>query len=105
MVELPVMKNRCRKGIWRCTLGKKRTMRGEFWPLPHVSLVKSENQNLNRNNNSITECKAQGIKALGLVCHVSNEQQRKNLIQQTVQKYGKIDVIVSNAAANPSAEN
>ncbi|KAK9091980.1 hypothetical protein Syun_026891 [Stephania yunnanensis] len=43
-----------------------------------------------------------GIEVLGLVCHVLNAEQRKNLIEKTVEKYGKIDVVVSNAAANPS---
>lgn len=51
---------------------------------------------------AVEKLKARGIQVLGLVCHVSNAQQRKNLIDMTVQKYGKIDVIVSNAAANPS---
>ncbi|XP_071698553.1 tropinone reductase-like 3 isoform X2 [Rutidosis leptorrhynchoides] len=53
---------------------------------------------------AVEKLKAQGIDVLGLVCHVSNQQQRRNLIQQTVQKYGKIDVVVSNAAANPSVD-
>ncbi|XP_055801584.1 tropinone reductase-like 3 isoform X3 [Solanum dulcamara] len=45
-----------------------------------------------------------GIDVLGLVCHVSNAQQRKNLIDKTIQKYGKLDVVVSNAAVNPSVD-
>ncbi|KAI3711176.1 hypothetical protein L2E82_41063 [Cichorium intybus] len=53
---------------------------------------------------AVKRLQTQGIEALGLVCHVSNSQQRKNLIEQTLQKYGKIDVIVSNAAANPSVD-
>ncbi|RDX62162.1 hypothetical protein CR513_59537, partial [Mucuna pruriens] len=48
--------------------------------------------------------RSKGIEALGIVCHVSNAQQRKNLIDKTLQKYGKIDVVVSNAAANPSVD-
>ncbi|MED6195241.1 hypothetical protein PIB30_036029 [Stylosanthes scabra] len=48
--------------------------------------------------------RAKGIEVLALVCHVSNAQQRKDLIHKTVQMYGKIDVIVSNAAANPSID-
>ncbi|KAL9998303.1 putative short-chain dehydrogenase/reductase SDR, NAD(P)-binding domain superfamily [Helianthus debilis subsp. tardiflorus] len=51
---------------------------------------------------AVGKLKAQGIEALGSVCHVSNAQQRKNLIEHTVQKYGKIDVVVLNAAVNPS---
>ncbi|KAK9084745.1 hypothetical protein Sjap_025156 [Stephania japonica] len=43
-----------------------------------------------------------GIEVLGLVCHVSNAEQRKNLIVKTVEKYGRVDVLVSNAAVNPS---
>ncbi|XP_062088252.1 tropinone reductase-like 3 isoform X1 [Humulus lupulus] len=47
--------------------------------------------------------KGQGIQVLGLVCHVSNAQQRKDLIYNSLEKFGKIDVIVSNAAVNPMA--
>ncbi|KAJ9169182.1 hypothetical protein P3X46_020643 [Hevea brasiliensis] len=54
---------------------------------------------------AVEKLKAQGIQVLGVVCHVSNAEQRKNLIEKTVEKYGKIDVVVSNAAANPSAES
>ncbi|KAI3829403.1 hypothetical protein L1987_03526 [Smallanthus sonchifolius] len=53
---------------------------------------------------AVERLKAQGIEVLGLACHVSNAQQRKNLIDQTVQKHGKIDVVVSNAAVNPSVD-
>lgn len=42
---------------------------------------------------------------LGIICHVSNAQQRKNLVEKTIQKYGKIDVVVSNAAVNPSVDS
>ncbi|KAL6200906.1 hypothetical protein ACLB2K_024621 [Fragaria x ananassa] len=42
-----------------------------------------------RKQNNVDEAfaklRAQGIEALGIVCHVSNEQQRKNLIGKTVQ--------------------
>ncbi|KAK7245924.1 hypothetical protein RIF29_40778 [Crotalaria pallida] len=48
--------------------------------------------------------RAKGIEVLAVVCHVSNAEQRKNLIDKTIQKYGKIDVVVSNAAVNPSID-
>ncbi|PIN04812.1 Reductase [Handroanthus impetiginosus] len=51
---------------------------------------------------AVEKLKAKGIEALGLVCHVSNAQQRKDLIKKTLEKYGKIDVLVCNAAANPT---
>ncbi|KAK8505190.1 hypothetical protein V6N12_066718 [Hibiscus sabdariffa] len=50
---------------------------------------------------AVEKLKAKGIQALGVVCHVSNAQQRKNLINRTVEQYGKLDVFVSNAAVNP----
>ncbi|KAK7359845.1 hypothetical protein VNO77_01810 [Canavalia gladiata] len=49
--------------------------------------------------------RAKGIEVLAVVCHVSNAQQRKNMIDKTLQKYGKIDVVVSNAAVNPSIDS
>jgi len=60
-----------------------------------------------RQNNvdeAVEKLKARGIEVLGVVCHVSNAQQRKNLIDKTILKYGKIDVVVSNAAVNPSVD-
>ncbi|XP_047341838.1 tropinone reductase-like 3 [Impatiens glandulifera] len=54
---------------------------------------------------AVENLKSKGIEAYGVVCHVSNPQQRKNLIQETIQKYGKIDVLVSNAAVNPSVDS
>ncbi|KAM7264028.1 hypothetical protein ACFE04_001711 [Oxalis oulophora] len=53
---------------------------------------------------AVEKLKAKGIDAFGVVCHVSNAEQRKNLISKTVEKYGKIDVVVSNAAANPTID-
>lgn len=54
---------------------------------------------------AVVKLKARGIEVIGVVCHVSNGQQRKNLINQTIEKFGKIDVVVSNAAANPSVDS
>ncbi|GAB2224705.1 hypothetical protein Droror1_Dr00005473 [Drosera rotundifolia] len=51
---------------------------------------------------AVEKLRRKGIEVLGVVCHVSNRQQRKNLIDETVEKYGKIDVVVSNAAVNPT---
>ncbi|XP_024046828.1 LOW QUALITY PROTEIN: short-chain dehydrogenase/reductase SDRA [Citrus clementina] len=58
---------------------------------------------------TVVKLKARGSELIGVVCHVSNGQQRKNLINQTIEmrnlKFGKIDVVVSNAAANPSVDS
>jgi dehydrogenase/reductase SDR family protein 4 len=48
--------------------------------------------------------KAKGITAVGAVCHVSDAQQRKHLIDTSVKNFGHIDILVSNAAANPSVD-
>ncbi|KAD3336693.1 hypothetical protein E3N88_32212 [Mikania micrantha] len=73
--------------------------------IPPAQLTQARDFNYLRNvDDAVKKLKAEGIEVFGLVCHVSNAQHRKNLIDQTVQKYGKIDVVVSNAAANPSVD-
>ncbi|KAF9672139.1 hypothetical protein SADUNF_Sadunf11G0009600 [Salix dunnii] len=76
----------------------------ERFGLEGASVVISSRKQKNVDE-SVEKLKAKGIKVLGVVCHVSNAQQRKNLIDTTVQKYGKIDVVVSNAAVNPSTDS
>ncbi|KAJ7278608.1 hypothetical protein O6H91_Y381700 [Diphasiastrum complanatum] len=53
---------------------------------------------------ALEKLQSSGIDALGLVCHVSDSAQRKNLIKSTVEKYGSIDILISNAAVNPSVD-
>ncbi|KAE9452729.1 hypothetical protein C3L33_15358, partial [Rhododendron williamsianum] len=85
---------------------------GNAWPTllsikSAVAMNPKKNIFLSSRNNvdeAVEKLRARGIEVLGVVCHVSNAQQRKNLIETTVQKYGKIDVIVSNAAVNPSVD-
>ncbi|CAL5078134.1 unnamed protein product [Urochloa decumbens] len=48
--------------------------------------------------------KAKGIAAVGVVCHVSDARQRRNLIDTAVENFGHIDILVSNAAANPTVD-
>lgn len=38
----------------------------------------------------------------GVVCHVGKAEDRKKLLQEAVDKYGGLDILVSNAAVNPS---
>ena len=45
--------------------------------------------------------KADGLEAVGISCHVADEAQRTNLIEQTIAKYGRIDCIINNAGTNP----
>ncbi|CAL5091599.1 unnamed protein product [Urochloa decumbens] len=48
--------------------------------------------------------KAKGIAAVGVVCHVSDARQRRNLIDTAIENFGHIDTLVSNAAANPTVD-
>lgn len=52
---------------------------------------------------AVKTLKDQGINdVLGVTCHVAKESDRKKLFDQTIQKFGGIDILVSNAAVNPS---
>ena len=42
-----------------------------------------------------------GYEATGIACHVGDAQQREELVAKTMDTYGRIDVLVNNAATNP----
>ncbi|EOA21412.1 hypothetical protein CARUB_v10001785mg [Capsella rubella] len=75
----------------------------ERFGLEGASVVVSSRKQANVDE-AVEKLKSKGIDAYGIVCHVSNAQHRRNLVEKTVQKYGKIDIVVSNAAANPSTD-
>lgn len=45
--------------------------------------------------------KKQGLEATGIACHIGEAEQRKNLIEETIATYGRLDILVNNAAINP----
>ncbi len=49
----------------------------------------------------VTEFKNENLKAVGIACHIGKEDQRKNLIEKTIEAFGRIDILVNNAAINP----
>ena len=46
--------------------------------------------------------KEEGYEATGIACHVGDEAQLKNLVEQTIATYGGVDILVNNAATNPT---
>ena len=38
----------------------------------------------------------------GMVCHVGKSDDRTRLVEKTVEKFGGIDILVSNAGTNPT---
>ena len=47
------------------------------------------------------EFQVKGFDAIGIACHIADGDQRKSLVDQTLSKFGRIDVLVNNAAINP----
>ena len=62
-------------------------------------IVSSRKQN--KVDKAVEQLKNENLDVHGLVCHVAKEADRKRLIDETIQKYGGLDILVSNAAANP----
>ena len=42
-----------------------------------------------------------GLKAVGIQCHIGDSEERKDLINKTIDQFGRIDILVNNAALNP----
>ena len=47
------------------------------------------------------ELRSQGFDALPVACHVGDKAQLQNLVDRTLEAFGRIDVLVCNAATNP----
>jgi len=48
-----------------------------------------------------TAFQADGLEAIGIQCHIGDAGERNSLISKTIEKYGRIDILVNNAAINP----
>lgn len=51
--------------------------------------------------NAVKNLKMEGIECSGCVAHVANSDDRTKLLNFTLERYGKLDILVSNAAINP----
>ncbi|KAF5842356.1 hypothetical protein DUNSADRAFT_7670 [Dunaliella salina] len=55
-------------------------------------------------DDTLAEFRSKGLQSVaGCACHVGSAEDRKRLIQNAVQAFGKIDCLVSNAAVSPAA--
>ncbi len=52
-------------------------------------------------NEVVAELQAAGHEALAIPCNVSQKSELRNLVDETKNAYGKIDILVCNAATNP----
>jgi len=49
-----------------------------------------------------TKFQAAGYEATGIACHVGDKAQLENLVTKTVELYGGVDILINNAATNPT---
>jgi methylmalonyl-CoA mutase cobalamin-binding domain/chain len=52
-------------------------------------------------DNTANQIKTEGVQIIGIACDVSNKSQVDNLISQTIQQLGRVDVLVNNAGIYP----
>jgi len=64
----------------------------------HVVVSSRKAKNVDR---TVAELEGLGYSVFGLPCHVARKDQRETLIDKTVEKFGGVDILVSNAAVNP----
>ena len=49
----------------------------------------------------VDQLKGEGLEATAIACNISSKEQIHSLVEQTEAAYGKVDVLVCNAAVNP----
>ena len=47
------------------------------------------------------QLKSEGIDVIGVPCNVGLDEDRRKLVEATVETFGGVDILVNNAAANP----
>ncbi|KAM3823281.1 dehydrogenase/reductase SDR family member 4-like [Vipera latastei] len=64
----------------------------------HVLVSSRKQANVDR---TVAELQAENLSVSGLVCHVGKAEDRQRLVDTAIERYGGIDILVSNAAVNP----
>lgn len=52
-------------------------------------------------DSAVAEAKAGGFNIIGIECNTGDIQSIKNVVDQTITQFDKVDILVNNAAANP----
>lgn len=55
----------------------------------------------NNLDSAVAEAKLLGLNIVGIECNTGNPSSIKNVVDQTIDQFKKIDILVNNAAANP----
>ncbi|MEE6504582.1 hypothetical protein FKM82_005253 [Ascaphus truei] len=64
-----------------------------------VLLNSRKQENVDRAVRELTE---EGLNVSGTICHVGKAEDREKLVETALQRYGKINILVCNAAVNPN---
>jgi NAD(P)-dependent dehydrogenase (short-subunit alcohol dehydrogenase family) len=67
----------------------------------HVIVSSRSQESIDAVVQEITEL---GYSAKAVACHVGKEDQLKNLVDQTISEFGGVDILINNAATNPTFE-
>uniref|UniRef100_A0A1B0GP07 Dehydrogenase/reductase SDR family member 4 n=1 Tax=Phlebotomus papatasi TaxID=29031 RepID=A0A1B0GP07_PHLPP len=62
-------------------------------------------RNMDNVNKAVETLKKENIEVVGVKCHISNPEERTNLIQEAVKHFGGIDILMINAGVNPYVGN
>ncbi|PBC26712.1 uncharacterized protein LOC108001177 [Apis cerana] len=52
--------------------------------------------------NALKELKSKNLNVCGMTCHVGKNEDRKSLLEKTIQEFHGLDILVLNAGVNPS---
>ena len=52
---------------------------------------------------AVAQLRGEGLEVAGVACHVGDAAQLHSLVKFTLDRYGQLDILVSNAAVNPAA--
>lgn len=63
-----------------------------------ATIVVNYTSNEDKANSLVNEIEALGSKAISIKCDVSSEDQVKNMVEEIISKFGRLDILVNNAA-------